>query len=68
MRCICSELDCPFVPCYEEVEYEKDVWTHVQCYDGQPSPRPGRSLAILFRGFVTSTLPKAPNSGCMTAT
>lgn len=46
-----SEVNCPFVRCYEEVKKEKGFWTRVQLHDGQLIPDLGPSLIVLRRLF-----------------
>lgn len=52
--CPSSEVDCTFVRCQEEVEYEKYLSKLVQRFDRQPLPELGRSLVILRYPFNPS--------------
>lgn len=46
-----SKLDCSFVLCFEETEYEKDHWPLLRLYDGQSICKLPRSNIILRRPF-----------------
>lgn len=48
---VSSEVDRPFVCCYEEFEYEKDLWRLVCRYDVKPVPEDIPSLIVLHRAF-----------------
>lgn len=50
-RCVSIEVDCPFVHCYREVEYERDLSTLVHRFDRQPLPEMGPSFVFLCRPF-----------------
>lgn len=46
-RCIGSEVDCSFLRCYKEVEYEKNLSTLVHRLDGKLLPDIGLSFVAL---------------------
>lgn len=46
LRCVGSEVDCTFVPCFEEVKYEKALSTLVLRFNVQPLPENGPSLVV----------------------
>lgn len=49
LRFVGSEVDCRFVRCYEEVEYERDFSTLMWQFKVQPLPKIGLSLIVLRR-------------------
>lgn len=44
-----SGVDCPFVRCFKEVKYKKDLSTIVLSFKGPPLPKIGPSLFVLRR-------------------
>lgn len=50
-RCIGSEVDCPFIRIYEEVEYKKELPTLVRHSHGQLVPKMGLSFVFLGHSF-----------------
>lgn len=60
-----SEPDCPFVRCYEGIEYEKDLSMLVLRFDGQPLPKLVHRLSPYVVRLVTYILPNALNTGRM---
>lgn len=47
LHCIDSGVDGPFVWFYDEIEYEKDLSTHLPRFDGQLLPELGLLLVVL---------------------
>lgn len=49
---VVSEVDCPFLRSYEEVEHEKNLSTLVQLFDGHSLPKTGPSFVVLHHPFT----------------